>query len=186
MDETEIVIRCAYDELVDIKKLKVNPRNRNEHPEEQILEIIEIIKYSGWRNPIKVSTRSGFMTAGHGRLIAAKRLKMKTVPVDYQDYESEEQEYADMTADNALQLWSKLDLAGINVDLGDLGPELNPRYLGIKNLTIDVSEKIDPELKETNPNFQNAIQVNLQSEEETAELYAELKARGLEVKVLSL
>lgn len=136
-----ISIRCAYDKLVPITDLKPHPKNRNKHPKEQLERLTEIIKYQGWRKPITVSNLSGFVTAGHGRLSVAKALDMKEVPVDYQDYESSEQEYADVQADNAIALWADLDLKEINVDLPELGPDFDIDMLGIEGFTLDVAEK---------------------------------------------
>ena len=41
--------------------------------------------------------------------MAAKELGVSQVPVDYQDYESEASEYADLMADNKIQEFSELD-----------------------------------------------------------------------------
>ena len=96
---SDIPIFCAHTELVDIEKLVPNPRNPNRHPESQISLLAKIIKGQGFRNPIVVSKRSGFVIKGHGRLDAAKLLEMSAVPVDFQDYESEAAEWADMVSD---------------------------------------------------------------------------------------
>lgn len=70
---------------------------------------------------------------------------MNKVPVNYQDYESEEQEYADLQSDNAIASWAELDLMAINVDLAELGPDFDIDFLGIKNFVLDMSEKsFDP------------------------------------------
>ena len=95
-------VNCLYDKLVPISELKPNPKNRNAHPQDQIERLAKILKYQGWRYPIKVSKRSGYITSGHGRLAAALLNAWDTVPVNYQDYESEEQEYADLQASNAI------------------------------------------------------------------------------------
>lgn len=140
-----IPIRCAYQKLIKINELKPHPKNRNKHPSDQIERLATIIKYQGIRSPIKVSLRSGYITAGHGRLEAFRHLKLKAVPVDMQDYESDEQEYADIQSDNAIALWAELDLLGINVDLPAMGPEFNIDLLGIRNFVLDASEKgFDP------------------------------------------
>jgi len=180
-----IEIQCAFKALVELKKLKPHPKNRNKHPENQIERLAKIFQYQGIRSPIKVSTRSGFITAGHGRLLAAKKLGLDKMPVDFQDYETEEQEIADLTADNAIALWADLDMSGLNFDLGELGPAFDIELFGLKDFTIDVAEKMKDDAG-INPEFKNALQVNLDSEEATAELYQELKHRGLQVKVLSL
>ena len=98
----EVAVYCAYDEIVDIEKVVPNPKNPNQHGKEQIKLLAQIIKGQGWRNAITVSTRTGFITKGHGRLAAAKMLEAKQVPVEFQNYESEAAEYADMIADNRI------------------------------------------------------------------------------------
>jgi len=137
-----VEVKCLYDKLVDPNKLKPHPKNRNIHSEEQIQRLAKIIKYQGWRYPVKVSKQSGFITSGHGRIAAAKILKCK-VPVNIQTYESDEQEYADVQSDNAIASWAELDLSGINSDLGDLGPDFDIELLGLKDFTIEVADK-DP------------------------------------------
>jgi len=136
-----MLVRCAHDRLVDIKGLKPHPKNRNKHPEDQIARLAKILEYQGWRYPVKVSNLSGYITSGHGRLLAAKHLGWTQVPVNYQDYNSEEQEYADVQADNAIASWAELDLSGINGDIGALGPDFDIDLLGIRDFSIDPSDK---------------------------------------------
>lgn len=138
---SEIKIHCLYDELVDPKTLKNHKDNRNKHPPEQIERLAKILEYQGWRYAIKVSKQTKSITSGHGRKLAAFDRGWKLVPVVYQDYESEEQEYADVQADNAIALWAELDLPGINSDIGSLGPDFDIDMLGIKNFTVDVADK---------------------------------------------
>lgn len=134
-------IHCNYNELINPKKLKPNPKNPNSHDKDQIDRLCEILTYQGWRYPIKVSNQSGFITSGHGRLASALKLNLKEVPVSYQDYEDEDQEYADLVADNAIASWSNLDLSQINIHVPELSPDFNIDHLGIKNFTIDMSDK---------------------------------------------
>ena len=145
---------CAYDELVELHKLTENPKNPNKHPDKQIERLAKIIDYQGQRAPIVVSTRSGFITKGHGRLLALKKLGWEKAAVDYQDYDSDAQEYADIVSDNKIAAWAEFDMAMVNADIADLGPELDIELLGMENFTVDVSEKIplgDVEL-DTNKN----------------------------------
>ncbi len=121
---------------MNLKDLKPHPHNRNKHPKEQIERLAKILEYQGWRYPIKVSKRSGFITSGHGRLEAARHLKWKTVPVNFQEYTDDAQEYADIQSDNAIASWSELDLSGINSDIADLGPDFDLDLLGIKQFSI--------------------------------------------------
>jgi len=138
-----MIVHCPHDALVSVKELKPHPKNRNKHPKEQIERLVRILEYQGWRYPIKVSKLSGFITSGHGRLEAARHLKLKEVPVSFQEYTDEAQEYADLQADNAIASWAELDFSGINSDIVDLGPDFDLGLLGIRNFTLDAFDKVE-------------------------------------------
>jgi ParB-like chromosome segregation protein Spo0J len=95
--------------MVAIGKLKPNPKNPNKHPEAQIEALAKLIRHLGWRAPVTVSNRSGLVVRGHGRLMAAERLGLETVPVDYQDYASEADEWTDLLADNRIPEFAAMD-----------------------------------------------------------------------------
>ncbi|MEL0004190.1 MAG: DNA methyltransferase [Opitutales bacterium] len=105
----KIKIHCSHTELRDPTSLVEHPRNYNTHPAEQIRLLAKIIQHQGWRNPITVSKRSGFVVKGHGRLAAAMLLKTEKVPVDVQDYKDEASEVADMIADNRIAELAEAD-----------------------------------------------------------------------------
>lgn len=128
--------------FVEIKELRPNPKNRNKHPRDQIERLMKLIEYQGFRNPVIVSKQSGFIVAGHGRALAAQRLGLTEVPVIYQDFDSDDQEFAYQVSDNSIASWAELDLSGINEDLVNMGP-FDIDLLGIKSFTVDPSE-IDP------------------------------------------
>lgn len=123
-------------EYVDINKLIPHPDNPNKHSADQIKRLASIIKYQNWRLPIIVSVNTGYVVSGHGRLQAAKQLKLKEVPVSYQDFLSTEQEYAFLVSDNAIASWAELDLSAINSVIPDLGPDFDIDLLGLQNFTI--------------------------------------------------
>lgn len=104
-----VPVHCAYNELADITTLVPNPRNPNQHPQKQIELLAKIIKSQGWRAPITVSSRSGFVVRGHGRLLAAQWLGLGQAPVDRQDYATEVEEWADLIADNRIAELSQID-----------------------------------------------------------------------------
>lgn len=125
-----IPVYCAYDEIVSVDQLRPNPKNPNKHPKDQIEKLGKIIRGNGWRNPITVSTRSGLIVKGHGRLLTAQLEELKEVPVEYQNYESEEAELADLTADNRIAELAEMDskmLADIfaDIDTGAIDFELS-------------------------------------------------------------
>ena len=105
----DINVFCAFDEIVETEVLKENPNNPNTHPEEQLKLLADIIKQTGWRAPITVSNRSGYVVKGHGRLKAAKLAGFEKVPVEFQNYSSNEEELSDMIADNKIAEFSMLD-----------------------------------------------------------------------------
>lgn len=118
--ENNIPVHCSHDELVDITAIIPNPRNPNQHSNKQIELLAKIIKNQGWRAPITVSTRSGFIVRGHGRLLAAQLLRVSQVPVDRQDYATEAEEWADLIADNRIAELSQIDdslLVGLMAEL---------------------------------------------------------------------
>lgn len=127
-------------EWVKTSSLKPNPKNRNKHSDEQIDRLAKLISFYGFRVPIIVSTRSQLVVSGHGRLEAAKRLKLETVPVSYQDFKDEDSEYGFGVSDNGIALWAELDLKAINIDIPGLGL-MDIDLLGIKDFEIDPADK---------------------------------------------
>ena len=147
-----IPVFCAYDEIISIAKALPNPQNPNRHPDKQINLLAEIIKQQGWRAPITISNRSGYIVRGHGRLMAARLLGAESVPVDFQNYESDAAEKADMIADNRIAEFSDLDddilaelLEQINstdfdIELSGFDFEELSKYLTIEADSIDDTE----------------------------------------------
>ncbi len=123
-----IQVYCAHTEIADTESLIENPRNPNRHSDEQLRLLAKIIRHQGWRNPITVSNRSGFIVRGHGRLRAAKLLGVSQVPIDRQDYANEAEEWADLIADNRLSELSYID----NPALKDLLEELDTGALDME------------------------------------------------------
>lgn len=139
----EVAVKCKYSKLVATDHLKPFPRNPNRHTDAQIQRLADIIEYQGWRRPIRVSLASNCITAGHGALSAAKLKGWKEAPVDYQEYESSEQEYADVVADNSLHEWNDvgIDLALVNENVPNLGPDFDIDFLGIEDFEIEPADK---------------------------------------------
>jgi len=176
--------KCAYDKIVDIDKLIPNPHNPNKHPQNQIDMLAKIIDFQGQRSPIIVSNRSGFITKGHGRLLALLRLGWKEVAVDFQDYQNEAEEYADMVADNKIaELAIHDDIAMIN-RLKEINFDLDFDLLGIQDFNLSQSSKEKLEFEPVNSEDQFLIIVNCKKESDQATLYQELLDRGLDCKVL--
>lgn len=149
-----VPVFCAHDAIVAIEKLIPNPKNPNTHPDAQIQALGRIIRQTGWRAPITVSKRSGFIVKGHGRLAAAKLEGLTEVPVDYQNYTNEAEEYADLVADNRIAELAEIDnklLADIfaDIDTGEIPMELTG-YTDkeVENLVTGLAEALHNDLTE--------------------------------------
>jgi site-specific DNA-methyltransferase (adenine-specific) len=124
-------IRCVYRELRDPATLVAHPRNPNRHGDRQIEMLARIIAHQGWRNPIVVSARSGFVVAGHGRLLAALKAGAVAVPVDVQEFVTEADEWAHLVADNRIAELAEMDQDGLGDLLRDLG--------GVEDFDLDLT-----------------------------------------------
>ena len=100
-------------ELWPIDRLRPYERNPRTHSEAQVDQIAASMVEFGWTNPVLVDEQDG-MLAGHGRLLAARKLGLAEVPVIRFEHLSEAQKRAYLIADNQLALqagWSEELLA---------------------------------------------------------------------------
>jgi DNA modification methylase len=107
-----------------IKQRKVDSlipyvNNSRKHSDEQVAQIAASIKEFGWTNPILVDGDNGII-AGHGRLMAARKLSMEEVPVIELAHLSDNQRKALIIADNRLALNAEWDDALLSLELKDL------------------------------------------------------------------
>jgi DNA modification methylase len=114
-------------ELWPVERLVPYARNARTHSAEQVAQIAASIAEFGFVNPILVDSRDGIV-AGHGRLLAARKLGLTEVPVIVLDHLSETQRRAYVLADNRLALnagWDEevlaAELAALETDGFDLG-----------------------------------------------------------------
>lgn len=97
-------------EYLDIKDLKPYDRNARKHQDEDVAAIVNSIKEFGFSDPIGVWGANNEIVEGHGRLEAAKKLKMAKVPVIHLDHLTDEQRRAYALAHNkTAELSSWLD-----------------------------------------------------------------------------
>jgi DNA modification methylase len=109
-------------ELWLIDKLIPYSRNPRTHSDAQIAQIAASISQFGFNNPILVDTTNGII-AGHGRLLAARKLGLTEVPVIVLDHLSEAQKRAYIIADNQLALNAGWDEDLLRVELAALQQE---------------------------------------------------------------
>ena len=120
------VLVSAGDEMsglkVEYKKIKeLIPycNNSRTHSDEQVLQIASSIKEFGFTNPVLIDGQGGII-AGHGRIMAAQKLKMDEVPTITLSDLSEAQKKAYIIADNKLALNSGWDDELLKIELEQL------------------------------------------------------------------
>ena len=94
-------------------------RNSRTHTDEQVAQIAASIREFGWTNPVLLDGASGII-AGHGRVLAARKLGMAEVPCIELAHLSEAQKKAYIIADNKLALNSGWDDELLALELTDL------------------------------------------------------------------
>jgi len=138
----EIKATAANFKLVPIEQLVPHPRNTNRHSIEQIEHLAKLLVFQGFREPLTISNRSGFIVAGHCRLEAAKLAGMDKVPCIFQEFDTEAQEFAHLNADNEVARQSELDLHALKVNWMEINkdlPESEQVKLDLLGVTFDES-----------------------------------------------
>jgi DNA modification methylase len=94
-------------------------RNSRTHSPEQVAQIAGSIKEFGFTNPVLIDADGGII-AGHGRVMAARKLELAEVPCIRLGYLTETQKRAYIIADNKLALNAGWDEEALRLELGDL------------------------------------------------------------------
>jgi len=179
---------------MQIEQLKVGDlipyvNNSRTHSDEQVMQVASSIKEFGFTNPILIDDDGGII-AGHGRLMAAKKLDIDEVPCIRLGYLSEAQRKAYVIADNKLALNSGWDndllkielmqLDSIDFDLNLTGFDLSE----LANIFDPVTEEI--ELKEQAYSETFNIIIECDDEQNQESIYNELQEKGYKCQVQSL
>ena len=120
-------------EYIPVGELKPYKKNARKHDEEDVNAIAKSIKEFGFDDPIGIWGDDNTIVEGHGRLLAAKKLGMETVPVIRLDHLTDEQRRAYALAHNRtaeMSVWDDptkaLELMDISLDLSWLRFEDEP------------------------------------------------------------
>jgi DNA modification methylase len=133
-------------ELIEIEKLIPYARNSRTHSDEQVAQIAGSIREFGFTNPVLVD-KDGTIVAGHGRVMAARKLGMASVPCLRLGHLTESQVRAYVIADNKLALnagWDEEMLKSEIAAIKDDGFEID--LLGFSD--DELSELLQPEIVE--------------------------------------
>ena len=133
---------------VAVEKLIPYARNSRTHSAEQVDQIAASIKEFGFLNPIITDGENGIV-AGHGRVMAAKKLGLKELPCIDASHLTETQRRAYIIADNKIAINSDWDVEMLRVEFHELQEmafdlELTGFSLDeISELEFDAGEEVD-------------------------------------------
>ena len=132
-------------EYLPVNQLTPYENNARKHQQEDVGAIVESIKAFGFDDPIGVWGEKNLIVEGHGRLMAAKQLGMKTVPVIRLDHLTDEQRRAYALAHNRTAELSAWDDAIKELELRAI-TELDMSMFGF--VFDDILESVSPPLSE--------------------------------------
>jgi len=174
--------------IIDLTLYKGNPRV---HSELQIERLVNSLKEFGFTNPVLVDD-TGNVIAGHGRIAAAKKIGLETVPTITLSHLSEDQRKAYIIADNQLALnssWDddllkieleKLSESGFDLSVLGWGEDIptfadEPDYGSLDDFDDPTGELANDVMK--------AIQIEFRPEdyEEAKEVVAQARKKGIYV-----
>jgi site-specific DNA-methyltransferase (adenine-specific) len=131
-----------------LERLVPYAKNSRTHSDEQVAQIAASIKEWGFTTAVLVDEAGGII-AGHGRVMAARRLGMADVPVMVAAGWSDAQKRAYIIADNKLALnagWDNQMLALELGEIGDLGFDLDLTGFTADEIAALMPEQIEPGL----------------------------------------
>ena len=149
--------------------------NSRTHSDEQVAQIAASIKEFGFNNPILLDGDKGII-AGHGRLLAARKLGLKEVPTIELSHLTALQRKAYVIADNKLALnagWdddllslelNNLEEMGFNLDILGWGDGL-PEFAETPDYSVLDGEDFSEQLDEMALGVKKAIQIEFESED---------------------
>lgn len=106
-------------EQVDIEKLIPYAMNARTHSDAQVAQIAGSIKEFGFNNPVLIDAENGLI-AGHGRVLAARKLELDKVPCIRLGHLTEIQKKAYIIADNKIALNSGWDEELLKIEIQEL------------------------------------------------------------------
>ena len=123
-------------EWKSVDKLIPYAKNARTHSDEQIAEIAGSIKAFGFNNPVLVDKENSII-AGHGRVLAARKLGMDKVPVVEIEHLTEAERKAYVLADNRIALNAGWDIGMLSLELQDLQDKIDLSLLGFDPDELD-------------------------------------------------
>ena len=179
-------------EMMALADLVPYARNSRTHDDAQVAQIAASIREFGFTNPVLIDADGGII-AGHGRVLAARKLKLEQVPCIMLDYLTDTQRRAYIIADNKLALNSGWDDELLAIELGELNAaEFDMALIGFDAGELSAAMGLDEELDGEAPKIDEgidykekfAIIVDCADEAEQQATFERLDSMGFTCKVL--
>jgi ParB-like chromosome segregation protein Spo0J len=176
-------------EQLSVDSLIPYSNNARTHSDDQVTQIASSIKEFGFNNPILVDKTNGVI-AGHGRLMAAKKLGMDTVPCIKLEHLTDAQRKAFILADNKIALNSGWDYELLKVEVENLSDEdFRLELLGFDvnelNTILGIEEEIKDDKEISDDGNRNLLLVEFDNEIELENLFNEMQERGFNCKIMN-
>jgi ParB-like chromosome segregation protein Spo0J len=178
MSELKIVYK-KVDELIPYAM------NARTHSDDQITAIASSIKEFNWSNPILTDGDNGII-AGHGRLMAAKKLGMDKVPCIELKHLSPAQKRALVLADNKIAMNSGWDFEMLKLELAELGDDAELTGFSQKELLDLLSPSDDALPEQENLDAVFEVAVTCKDEAEQQQVFDYLNEKGYKCRVLTM
>ena len=176
--------KIAQMQEVSLDLLKPYEKNAKIHGEDQIEMLIKSIQQFGFLSPCLVERGTYKLIAGHGRVEAAKRLGMETVPCVFVEDITDEERRAYILADNRLTELGEWDMSIVQSKLRELNSL--DFDISVTGFELDIENTFSEERVGVTFKDSLSVVVECQTEDEAEELYNELTERGLTCRISTL
>lgn len=164
-------------------KLVPYAKNARTHSKAQVEQIAESIKRFGFTNPVLVDGDGGII-AGHGRVLAAKKLGIETVPTLTIDHLTDDEKRAYVLADNKLALNGGWDESMLAEELKALGAaQFDTSVIGFS--ADEIEKMFGEKMQESKETDGYGLFILCPDEKSQQEIYDEMNKRGIECKIMN-
>ena len=162
--------------------------NSRTHSDAQVAQIAASIREFGWTNPILIDG-DGTIIAGHGRLMAARKLGLDEVPAIVLDHLTKAQQRALVIADNQLALNAGWDMEMLKAEIDALnfdGFELDLLGFDDKELAKILGNEAEKPIQEKDfpDEMENQMLLSFADEQTMEEWYQKAEEAGIVCKIL--
>lgn len=175
-------------EKISIDKLIPYANNARTHSDEQVAQIAASIREFGFNNPVLIA-EDDTIIAGHGRVMAARKLNLSEVPCLRLSHLTETQRKAYILADNKLALNAAWDVDLLKLEIQDLTTEkfaVELTGFDLQELAKILDNQEDLELNEEKYSEVFNVIVECSDENEQEKIFNRLDSEGYKCRVQSL